>query len=257
MNVDFLNEKRYDYFQYVNSPLYAGFIEKEFGSLGWRRILLQWSISSQTRNERVVSRELASQGQLVLGSVVLANSGLHELEVAPALILGTFDTSAHGFIELIRVQNAIWAADESGDSGIIDAVDSIYADLDFDKYRRRPVPAALNAPPEMFFFDQKIRRDDMSTLRYTTEEGDIDFPIVSMLASLPDEHHAADVLPQPISRSIVGQHYYDNQLGSYGLHLIDQSHIIQPNTISGPWLTKTKIIIGVLILLFIIGAVSE
>ncbi len=100
-----------------------------------------------------------------LGLVLMRNASLHDHKaVGPALVLASSRFGAEGFDELLDVAEKMEALRHSSDRQAARAIEAIYEDEDYRRFRRRALPACVGAPEHIQLFDETMRGNDLLEL---------------------------------------------------------------------------------------------
>lgn len=154
-----------DYVAYVNTTEYFAYIHLLFKKPPfWRpvRWIMHLLLPLHCRNE---ATEHMPGARPWLGLVLMRNVALRDHKaVGPALVLASSRFSAEGFDELNDVAEKMELLRYSSDRQAARAVESIYADEDYGRFRRRALPACVGAPEHIQLFDETMRGNDLLEL---------------------------------------------------------------------------------------------
>lgn len=147
---------------YLRSSAFQGFILKATRKPAWWNIFGWWFYQQEHLKWKERLEPLTREGQLAIGIVLMQNSLLSKKKnaVAPALVLGSFDFSARGFLELEFTAMKMAMSQQLLDPAASAEVEGVFADQEYQIFRKRPLPPAIEAPGHIFLFDELIRSDD-------------------------------------------------------------------------------------------------
>jgi hypothetical protein len=146
-----------DFLAYVNDTEYFGYIHKLYVTPPFWRPLRWVAHLLRPLHERNVCVERMPGAAPCMGLVLMRNTVLRDpAQAGPALVLVTRLFSPAGLDELYDIAERIDEMSASTDPDTALAVRAIFEDDEYQSFRRRPLPACLNAPDHIQLFDELI-----------------------------------------------------------------------------------------------------
>lgn len=179
-----------DFIAYINSADYMAYIHRLYIKPPiWRplRWLAHFFMPLHLRNVCEANMPSATPR---LGLVILRNASLSDPDqAAPALVLASSNFSPEGLEELHAVAEKVTAGDDLSDGN--HEMDALLSDDEYQPYRRRPLPASMQAPEYIELFDETMRGRDF--LEVPTSQGPLTHPFVLLFANSGPKNWSAVV----------------------------------------------------------------
>lgn len=188
---------------YLRGSDFQGFIMRFLPKPAWWNLLGWYQLQKAHLPFKEINLELAAQGNLVLGLVLMWNRALtgQPGKVAPALVLGTYDFSPRGLEELLQVAWHINDCRSHEDAQVRQQAEGIFEDEDFHFYRRRALPPLLGVPSHYVLFDSLVSGDLM--LPFTMDGEWMELPFTLLFANLEGEVLASAVAPRTVALPVI------------------------------------------------------
>ena len=194
-----------DFLAYVNDKEYFAYVHKLYPAPPfWRplRWLAHFLLPLHQRNVCIKNMPKAAPR---LGMVLMGNIVLHDSDQAgPALVLTTNRFDFAGLQELYDVAERIEELRASPDVATANAVEAIYEDEDYQRFRRRALPACVNAPAHIQLFDELLTGNVL--IRIDAEGPTILHPFIVLFATDTDNQRGpvwSSAVPVKITASAI------------------------------------------------------
>ena len=174
-----------DFLAYVNDREYFSYVHKLHTTQPfWRplRWIAHFLLPLHYRNECEQNMPKATPR---LGLVLMGNVVLHDVSQAgPALVLATDRFDFEGLNELHDVSLRIEELRGSPDPAISESINAIFEDEDYQRFRRRSLPACLQAPTHILLFDEQLSGNTL--VRIDSHGRSILHPLIVLFATDTD-----------------------------------------------------------------------
>lgn len=179
-----------EFAEYVNDKEYFAYVHKLYATPPiWRplRWLGHLFLPLYQRNICLAHLPRATPH---LGLVLLANVALRDYAAAgPALVLTSDRFDFEGLRELHEAADRIEMLRASSDTEAASSLESIFADEEYQRFRRRPLPACVHAPSHIRLFDELLTGNAL--VRIDTQGTRITHPFVVLFATEEDRENPA------------------------------------------------------------------